>query len=141
MSRGDQKRMRRVIDALGGLQKLEEQRAARQLEQQQRAHRDLEEISELVNSESLTSALFGDLGSKYSAGLSDEIDALTEAVRQSSGEALRHGKRIETLSARCRVSRLHDQRDQDQRDLVDGLLSRQRGRQTGSGKLAGVKYR
>ena len=141
MSRSDHRRLRRVIDALGGLQKLEEQRAAQQLERQTRARKDLAEISDLASGDSLTANLFGDLSSKYSAGLSDEIDALGAALEQSTGEALRHGKRIEKLTERYETSQSRDQRDADQRDLVDGLLSRRANGQPASGKLAGLKSR
>ena len=139
MSRSEQKRMRRVMDALGGLQKLEQQRAAGQLEQQQQARRDLEEISDLADGESLAGTLFGDLSSRYRAGLSDEIEALTAALAHSSSEALKHRKRVETLSVRVRTSQLQDERESDQRELVDRLLTQQTRSVPVSGKLAGLK--
>lgn len=139
MSRSEQKRMRRVMDALGGLQKLEQQRAAEQLEQQQQARRDLEEISDLADGESLAGTLFGDLSAKYRAGLSDEIEALGTALEHSSSEALKHRKRVETLSVRVRTSQLLDERESDQRELVDRLLTQRTGGAPVSGKLSGLK--
>lgn len=125
----DRQRLRRIIDVLGGLQKMEEELAAQHRASQDRAYEELREICDLAGGETLTATLFSDLSSRYTAGLLGEIDRLTEASRHNSGEALRHGMRVRTLSERDRQARLREERDDAQRDVLDRLLTQTRTRQ------------
>ncbi len=118
----DRKRMKRVIDALHELRRIEEQRAAQQLQQQRRVEEDLEEISALVNSDSLTAALFSDIASRHRTGLLRQSEALGEARRHASTEARRHGVRMEKLEDRARQNDRAQQREADQRDLIERVL-------------------